>query len=149
MATKTLFLDFDGVLHPTLAEPEEHLGRARLLAAVLEQHKPDVVISSSWRFHFPMSEILDRLPVHIRSRVVGITGDAFIGKHARWHEIRSYCAQHRISDWRALDDSAFEFPPDCPQLIRCDGGVGIGEREILALREWLVRRKPCKPRFAP
>ena len=139
VATKTLFLDFDGVLHRTLAEPEEHLGRAQLLSAVLEQHKPDVVISSSWRFHFPMSAILGRLPEAIRGRVAGATGGAFIGKHARWHEICAYCAQHRISDWRVLDDSAFEFPPDCPQLIRCDGGVGIGEREILALRKWLVQ----------
>ncbi len=140
MATKTLFLDFDGVLHPTLAKPAEHFGCAQLLVAVLEQHKPDVVISSSWRLHFPMTEILDRLPLQVRSQVVGTTGDVFIGKHARWQEIRSYCAQHRIVDWRALDDSAFEFPPDRPQLIRCDGGMGIGEREILELRAWLAPR---------
>ena len=81
-------------------------------------------------------------PLKGRPKIPGqnsIGADTFIGKHARWHEICAYCAQHRISDWRVLDDSAFEFPPDCPQLIRCDGGVGIGEREILALRKWLVQ----------
>ena len=40
-------------------------------------------------------------------------------------------------DWRALDDSAFEFPDTCPQLIRCNGGIGVTERELTTLRVWL------------
>ncbi len=135
---KTLFLDFDGVVHPTVATPEQLFGLADLLVEAVERWKPHIVISSSWRFHFDQAEILSRLPPAISAQVQGMTGEAYVGKHARWHEIRAYCLRHRIADWRALDDSVFEFPRDCEGLIRCDGAKGLTEREVDQLTRWLA-----------
>ncbi len=47
-------------------------------------------------------------------------------------------ASHRVADWRALDDSVFEFPAECEQLIRCDGAKGMTAREIGQLARWLA-----------
>ncbi len=134
---KTLFLDFDGVLHPTVATPKQLFAKAPMLVEVIERWKPWVVISSSWRFHFSLEEILSRLPESIAIQVHGKTGQAHIGKHARWNEILDYSSRHHAADWRALDDSAFEFPPDCQELIRCDGAVGLTALEVARLESWL------------
>jgi HAD domain in Swiss Army Knife RNA repair proteins len=135
---KILFLDFDGVLHPNLAPEDGCFVRAPALAELIGGTGLQVVISSSWRFHHPLPHILDRLPAALRERVVGTTGEAIPGRFARWQEIRAWCQRHRASDWRALDDAAFEFPPGCPQLIRCDGALGVGEAEFALLRGWLA-----------
>ncbi len=134
---KTLFLDFDGVLHPTLATPKQLFGKAPMLVEVIERWQPWVVISSSWRFHFSLEEILSRLPAAVAIQVLGKTGEAHIGKHARWNEILDYCSRHHAAEWRALDDSAFEFPADCQELIRCDGAVGLTDLEVARLESWL------------
>jgi len=134
---KTLFLDFDGVLHPTFPVERNRLALASLLVPPVERWQPRIVISSSWRFHFNQAEILARLPPQIARQVQGVTGDAHVGRYARWHEINNYCLRHRIHDWRALDDSAFEFPPGCEELIRCDGARGVTEREVGELVRWL------------
>jgi hypothetical protein len=134
---KTLFLDFDGVVHPTVATPKQLFGLAHLLVEAVERWKPQIVISSSWRFHFDQAEILSRLPSAISAQVQGMTGEAHVGKHARWHEIQTYCLRNRVADWRALDDSVFEFPAECEQLIRCDGAKGMTAWEIVQLADWL------------
>ena len=123
--SKTIFLDFDGVLHPTSAGLGAHFSQADLLAKVVKTYRPTVVISSSWRFHFPIAEILQRLPEEISNAVVGCTGEAYIGRHARWNEIKAYCQQHGVMDWVALDDSTFEFPSPCEQLIACNPNIGL------------------------
>ena len=135
---KTLFLDFDGVVHPSVATPKQLFAQAQMLVEPIERWRPQVVISSSWRFHFEQEEVLSRLPKAISAQVIGMTGDAHVGKHARWHEIQAYCLRHRVGDWRALDDSAFEFPADCEELIRCDGAKGLTAREVDQLAQWLA-----------
>ena len=137
MDAKVLFLDFDGVLHPNLAPEDAYFGCAPALGELIGGVDLQVVISSSWRFHHPLPYILRQLPVTLRERVVGATGDAIPGRFARWEEIRAWCLRHGVTDWRALDDAAFEFPPGCPQLIRCDGARGVGEAEFTLLRGWL------------
>ncbi len=144
-ATKTLFLDFDGVLHPNLAKPEELLKQLPPMSAVLEGCDVRIVISSSWRFHNTLDEILAQLPVGVRNQVIGTTGPVVIGKFSRWKEILAYVQRHRLKDWRALDDSAFEFPPDCQELILCNGSTGLGNRELELLREWIHSRFPSPP----
>ena len=76
-------------------------------------------------------------PESLRPRIVGTTGTAHIGRHARWQEINRYCTEAAISNWRALDDARFEFPDPCEQLIACDGGRGLELRQCELLRQWL------------
>lgn len=138
---KTIFLDFDGVLHSTSAGLDAYFSQANLLAEVVKKYRPAVVISSSWRFHYPIVEILQRLPEEISNAVVGCTGEAYIGRHARWNEIKTYCQQHRVMDWVALDDSTFEFPSPCEQLIACNPNIGLSAGQIELLSAWLGQSK--------
>ena len=136
-APKTLFLDFDGVLHPNLPRPDQRFHLAPMLADAVKAIQVDVVISSSWRFHGGLSALVATLPSALRERIVDTTGPAIIGRFARWQEIRAWVDRNGAADWRALDDSVFEFPPDCPQLIACEGSRGITELELTTLGRWL------------
>jgi len=141
MAERLLFLDFDGVLHPNLCREDVHFCRMPLLTALFDSVGNDlrVVISSSWRHHHTYDELLALLPDSVAQRFIGATGTAFIGKHARYQEIQAFLSDYRgWTDWRTLDDSAWEFPEHCPELIRCDGAIGLTEREIERVSKWVV-----------
>ena len=137
MTKKCLFLDFDGVLHPGFASEQQYFCRMPFLEDVLRDFDADIVVSSSWRFHHQWTSLLKRFPPTLRAHVQGCTGDAVAGPHARWHEIRAYREQHAVLDWRALDDSAFEFPRGCAELILCNGAVGMTEAQARLIRDWL------------
>lgn len=139
MNNKILFLDFDGVLHPTLAKPSAFFIHGSRLVEALRSHPVNIVISSSWRFHFSREEYLAKLPAELAGQVVGVTGDAHVGQFARWHEIQQYVKKHQVADWRALDDSAFEFPLNCRKLIACDGSVGVTSAQLNLITDWLWR----------
>lgn len=134
-----LFLDFDGVLHPASAYATAPFSRAPLLEEALAGFEVRLVVSSSWRFHHSLPEIRSRLPRALASRLVGTTGDPHLGQHARYHEIHAWLGG--VSDaapWRALDDSAFEFPSACAELILCDPNIGLDEAVAGHLRDWLL-----------
>ena len=133
-----LFLDFDGVLHPGSGLGQTRFSRATVLEAALAGHELRIVVSSSWRFHLAMDEILRALPTGLARRVAGATGEAHIGRWARFQEITAWLALHDpLADWRALDDAVFEFPEPCPQLIACHPQEGFGAGQALELQKWL------------
>jgi hypothetical protein len=136
---KTLFLDFDGVLHSSICEPAQYFTRMPALEAVLRGTDVDIVVSSSWRFHHTWPSIIACFPKTLRPMVLGHTGKPVSGRHARWHEIRVYRERQGISDWRALDDSAFEFPPACPELILCDGALGVAVEQVQFIEHWIAK----------
>jgi len=117
MPNKVLFLDFDGVLHPT-THGTVLLSQLPLLESALESCDYTMVISSSWRFHMEMEDLKKHFSSSVRNKIVGATGDAYIGAYA-------------------LDDSYWEFPQDCGQLIRCNPNSGLTQREVKVLSEWL------------
>ena len=139
-APPTLFLDFDGVLHPNLADPGQLFKQAPLLADALDGHALQIVVSSSWRFQVDLAGLRSVLPQRLRGKVCDVTGPAHIGRHARWHEIRAYCAAGGITNWRALDDAFFKFPKDCEQWIVCEGSRGLQAAQCESLRRWLLAR---------
>jgi len=136
--SKLLFLDFDGVLHPTSARGPGLLSKAPLLEAIINEDCR-IILSTSWRFQHSLEELCAKLPESVSLKVIGMTGAAYIGKHPRYYEIISYLSQldHKPADWRALDDAYWEFPVGCPELIRCNPNTGITEREIDLLNHWL------------
>ena len=135
---KLLFLDFDGVLHPTHFAGESPFSRAALLEESFALLSPKIVISSSWRFTHNLEKLQKTLPTFISSLIIGATGAAVIGKHPRFTEIQNYLRGYGAADWRALDDSYWEFPNPCPKLIRCNPNTGIADRQILELNQWLI-----------
>ncbi len=132
-----LFLDFDGVLHPNGCASKDCFSLLPALIATIAPFELDIVISSSWRRHRSLTWLKKLFPRPIRKRIVGTTGDPFLGTYARWEEIRAYLRKHPTSSWRALDDFDFEFPPDCPQFIYCDGDRGCQSAELNRLATWL------------
>ena len=140
MSEKLLvYLDFDGVLHPASPVMGDHFSRTHLLEPIFEQTDLQIVISSSWRFTHTLEQLQAKLPSLLAQRVIGITGDAVIGKHARYQEIMNHVRQLGPGTaWRALDDSYWEFPTSCKELIRCNPNTGIGPKEVMLLRTWLT-----------
>lgn len=132
-----LFLDFDGVLHPNRCAPTDCFCLLPPLAATVAQFDVTVVISSTWRFRKSLRWIKKLFPPAVRKQIVGTTGDPWPGQYARWREARDYLRDHPASDWRALDDFDWEFPPRCPQLIHCDGDRGCTRVELDILADWL------------
>jgi len=137
---KLLFLDFDGVLHPNFSQGRELFARVDLLMEALGTHTAEleVIISSSWRFQYPLDELLDFLPEALRQLVSGATPEIEPGRHQRYREIQAFLDWHKgRPPWRALDDDASGFPKACPELIFCDGRVGIDSGTVMHLRSWL------------
>ena len=136
---KLIFLDFDGVLHPTHFAGESPFSRAALLEETFNLLSPKIVISSSWRFTHNLEKLQKTIPTFISSLIIGATGSAVIGKHPRFTEIQNYLRSYGPVDWRALDDSYWEFPNPCPRLIRCNPNTGIADKQILELNQWLIQ----------
>lgn len=137
---KLLFLDFDGVLHPNHCDPCLWLQHMPALTACLSETQVPcgVVISSSWRFHHSLFDLVELFPPKLQEMVVGVTGDAYIGQYSRYNEIKAYLKLFQKGlEWRALDDSSWEFPSPCPQLILCDGAIGLDDSVIMSLGAWL------------
>ena len=128
-----IFLDFDGVLHPNHCDPQHYFCRLPMLSEALAFATAKIVISSSWRFHYSQPEILQRFPASLRKLIVGVTGDAHVGRYARYNEIKNYAGLNGVTDWLAVDDSRFEFPPNCDRLILCDGKIGISKKVAAVL----------------
>lgn len=113
---------------------------AHLLEGIFsKQQQCNIVISSSWRFHVDLEEIKLRLPDIIQPHIIGVTGNAYIGQYARYHEIVGYLYDRdkHFVEWKALDDSWTEFPEDGENVIRCNSNTGITDREVKLLNNWL------------
>ena len=134
---KLLFLDFDGVLHPSHFAGEAPFARAYLLEDALALFFPKIVVSSSWRFTHTLEKLQKSVPNFISDLIIGATGAAVVGKHPRFTEIQNYLRGYGSVDWKALDDSYWEFPNPCTRLIRCNPNTGITDRQILELSQWL------------
>jgi hypothetical protein len=140
--TQLLFLDFDGVLHPTSSTSAGLFCRADSLLQALEGSDCAVVISSSWRHHHAMQSLRIMLPTRLSARVHGATGKPHIGRWPRYHEITAYVRENApAADWRALDDSVMEFPPNCPELIACHPNHGFQAQQAQLLVDWLASRR--------
>jgi len=137
---RILFLDFDGVLHGVDAEPHQYLVHAPVLAQALADADCEIVISSAWRYSYPLESLRLMLPPELGALASRCTGRALTSPHARYDEILAHLAQRADPvDWRALDDSRYEFPEDCRNLIACDPQKGLGRRQLRELRQWLGR----------
>lgn len=120
----TLFLDFDGVLHPPEVylisgvpelrdhEPGEHLFCwLPHLIQVLEGLDVDIVLSTSWKDHLGLERAAAYLSGEIRSRIVGCTANQASEQITRFKAIERYVTEHALGDaWVAIDDDAFGWP---------------------------------------
>lgn len=137
-----LFLDFDGVMHPTgpTCLPFEHLDA---LETILRRHQHvDVVISSSWRKVHTLAHMREGyFSADIQARVVGTT--PIIPNATRWQEIMAFLTEtQHIGPYLVIDDNAAEFPEGWEPLLLCAPESGLDAEKQSELVTRLQRYSP-------
>jgi hypothetical protein len=144
--SKAIFLDFDGVLHPSTAieginlhitqetiESRDlfrwvpHLEEA--IAAAPEAFKEDLLIAvhSSWRMIQGLDQALIRKSLRtLGPYYVGMTDPNL----QRWPSIQNMCHRAEIESILILDDAYEEFPADLIQLITCSPLTGLSDDSV-------------------
>lgn len=150
----TLFLDFDGVLHPdqvyiTSSGPRlRTAGELFMWAPILEEELapyPDlkIVLSTSWVRNLGFSRAKKRLSTSLKNRIVGSTWHSSMAKvwadqiwwdeTSRHGQIARYAARAGISQWLALDDDSNGWAiADMPKLVLLDGSKGLSSPSAVA-----------------
>lgn len=156
----TLFLDFDGVLHPDavfrtkhgleLRAPGELMMHAPVLEKILDEVDPvgeiAIVLSTSWVREL---KSFDRtklyLPHSLQKRVVGATwhkdmkrdngGQDPFSWMTRYEQIKSHIKRNAITFWLAIDDlhsgeEEWESDDFQSRLIQPNSQTGLGDPEI-------------------
>jgi hypothetical protein len=142
-----LFLDFDGVTHPTGGNAEGRpFGQLPLLEALLREpefERVNIVISSTWREAFSISRLRHRFAPDMRARVISVTPvvDDYEGPHRRAWEIRAWLALHpEVTRWTVLDDMVEGFPADWREhVVFTHGDTGLVQADLPRLRAHLLR----------
>ena len=125
-----IFLDFDGVLRrkqsPLYRLDGDCLsifeGAVRLLP------NAQIVITSSWREAFSLSQMRRLFSPDIAERLVGVTPTEWSREDQyRYREVLSFLKRngHASSRWIALDDEAFHYPSGFDNLVLVDGSRGF------------------------
>ena len=104
--------------------------------------KVRIVIASAWRQVHSLDEIRRMFSQDIAERIIGATPEleeTDEDEYVRFKEIREYARNHSLTDaqWIALDDSGFEFPPRCTNLVLCDSRYGLDPDAAESLRSQL------------
>lgn len=134
---KILFLDFDGVLRPAWGNSLPDFVHVRALALALAGRPCEIVISSTWREHYSLAQLKHFLLPELAGRVIGVTGQDSPGRYARHQAILQFLEiVGEAVDWCALDDSVSEFHA-CPNLILCDGTIGLQPAQVEQLTDWV------------
>ncbi len=138
-----LFLDFDGVLHPNPSNTADHFCLLERFENVMREF-PHVwiVIASAWRQSHSLNEIRRMFSQDIAPRIIGVTPEleeTDEDEYVRFKEIREYVRNHSLTErqWTALDDSGFEFPARCGNLVLCDSRYGLDPVAAEAMRSRL------------
>jgi HAD domain in Swiss Army Knife RNA repair proteins len=138
-----IFLDFDGVLHPILCQPEKFFCRKHLFENVIREFKKvEIIISSSWRHQYEFEELVNFFALDIQKLIVGCTRSVEISKAKnRYEEIIDFltCYERFQEPWLAIDDSRDEFPIFCPNLLHCNRHKGFDEEASLELIQLLSK----------
>ncbi len=129
--TFIVFLDFDGVLHPTRASEHEKFRPEAIHAVnrILDELEANIVLSTAWRMDFGIEKfnkwfkdrIIDSTPVHELD---------LQKKHPRFHEIIDFLKSREWSHvpWIAIDDKRTHFPGNSPAYIT-DAKTGITDKD--------------------
>jgi hypothetical protein len=146
-----LFLDFDGVLHPQYEDqpvPAEvafcHLPRFE--SVMREFPAVEIVISSTWREQFSLSNLRSRFSADIATRITGTTllpenhVTPRLVEQREWEIVTWLTVQGRsVEPWIALDNAAWQFKHYRNHLVACTGYVGLDANAELRLRAALMQ----------
>lgn len=136
-------MDFDGVLHPNHCGVDQLFCKVPLLQNAISDFNWKIVISTSWRCCYTLDEIRNFLIYSngslIAHRIVDVTYDSCSNTTGfRQREIEAYVERENIKDYIAIDDDISGFYT-YTNLILCDGKIGITEKEIAQLIEFMEK----------
>lgn len=141
---RVLFIDFDGVLHPSEqadASRLTHFCWLSVLVDALRSHSDvRIVVHSTWRYMYDDDE-LRMLLGPLGNQVVGSTGHG-----PRFESIRGWLyANKACKSYRILDDDATDFPvPPPDELVLCNPSTGVAAQDVrIALSTWLKASASC------
>lgn len=132
----TLFLDFDGVLHPEFCNAKEHFCcLAHFEDAVRRIPACSIVISSTWRLQQSIEKMRRNFSPGIGSLIVGATPmfkdldvvpDRLLG-YEREAECEAWLRTHERAHlpWIAIDDRPWLYRPFNSSLFLVDGATGL------------------------
>lgn len=149
-ATKTLFLDFDGVLHPLNKQSDRLFVRVVHFERVMRQFPTwQIVISSAWREGSTLETLRQHFSPDIAQRIVGVTPSFFrmdhipdaIRNYEREVECRAWLQEHGCQDtpWLAVDDWDWLFAPKSPNVFIVDSTTGLDRKHARELTLTLAR----------
>ena len=135
-----LFLDFDGVLHPSPTANETVFSRLQHLWAILRARPDvDVVLSTSWREHFDPDVMLDFVTSNgaenLRARFIGSNP---VLRCAQSFQREAECLAWLHGNgmhgrpWLAVDDDSAGFE-DSTHLYLVDQKAGLTQTDVLQI----------------
>lgn len=153
-----LFLDFDGVLHPSRVYLGQHgpeldgdgslfMWAEPLAELLAERPHVQIVLSTAWVRHMPFEQVRDFLPVRLRRRVTGSTWHCILHDPAysqnlpmtywhdasRYQQVKRWVRLHRLRKWVAIDDDADDWADaDRPHLVQTHPDTGLSEPDVFA-----------------
>lgn len=139
MKSVILFLDFDGVFHPLMGSGLKFIDLPNF-ENVIRQYKDrfdfKLVISSTWRREYTLSQMAKFFSPDIAMLLVGVTPVInTIGDGVRYEEAQQWRAQNDMnSDWIAIDDDHYAWSR-VEQLVWCHDK--FQEREVGILQSQL------------
>lgn len=162
MHNELLYLDFDGVLHPSdvlrhretrelylppelVAQGHRLFEHAELLTTLLEPYADvRIVLSTSWAYALGFDTALSYLPTPLAGRVIGTTWETPMTPHqlvVRGRQVLADVERRSPTAWLAIDDNAENWPgAHLSSLIRTHTKLGISEPAVLtALTSALAR----------
>lgn len=137
-----LFLDVDGVLHPSgYPEGDRYQGLSRLIALMREVRFRQVDLVLTGESADADDTLRCRFPADMRHRLVGrapCSGNAVPGQRER--DIRRWLATRsaRAAPWVAVDHAPDMYAPDCRHLLPVDPRKGLDAVCVSSLRRKLV-----------
>ena len=154
---KIIFLDLDGVLVPMWGagifsamskdnkwSAEPFCRKAvKILNDILEITDAEIVISSDWRNHYRLSEMIEIFKANgVNKTPIGFTRNSksYTGMNlegGRVTEIREWVYTHRIEHWVSIDDlDMFDLEPHFAHCKSPNEGIkqnGVKEKVLKAL----------------
>ena len=148
-----VFLDFDGVTHPEPCFHENVMCRMDKIAAVLNRYPEiEIVVSSSWRMQYTLSELQDFLCEIAPHRIIDVTPSikkpspdwvpgVFSLSERQWG-IEAWLKANRPfgTPWIAIDDQLFWFEEGCKNLLLTDKKTGFTDADAILLDAMIQER---------
>ena len=134
--TPVLFLDIDGVLHPSgiaTQQPDGNVSGERLfrwlpkfLEALSQFPTVKVVLHSTWRYCFQNeAHLRNNLPKELSDIILETTDVTVMSRYA---SIEAYIKTKNLCKYLILDDEANAFPYKLKELVICRANQGLSRQ---------------------